>query len=168
MLAVVPYYKNYLFIIAGLHVHSQNFYGQFTKNTAVKIIYDDTFSLLKKAKAALVASGTASLETALFHVPQVVCYKGSRLSYHIGKWLIKVKFISLVNLIMNRAVVKELIQNDFTAKKLSGQLSKLLNDKNHINRLKNDYKELSKKLGGGGASEKVATEILQPLQKSIL
>ena len=109
----------------------------------------------------MVTSGTATLETALFKVPEVVCYKGSSISYQIAKRLIKVKYISLVNLIMDQLVVTELIQNDLTPKNIIREL-KLLEDSNSPARqkLKETYTELEKKLGGGGASDHVAKLIL--------
>ena len=119
-----------------------------------------------QAKAALVTSGTATLETALFGVPEVVCYKGSFLSYQIGKRLVKVKFISLVNLIMNKLVVKELIQKDLTSENLRNELNELLTNKNRIAEIKKDYAELKRILSeGGNASANAARSIVNFLSK---
>jgi lipid-A-disaccharide synthase len=114
-----------------------------------------TYDVLSMAEAALVTSGTATLETALFKVPQVVCYKSSWLSYQIGKRVVKLDFISLVNLIMAREVVCELIQNDLNTQRLTQELKNILSSATQ-QRLKTDYKRLEDKLGGRGASEKVA------------
>ena len=110
--------------------------------------------------AALVTSGTATLETALFKVPQVVCYKGSAISYHIAKRIITLKFISLVNLVMDKEVVTELIQHDFNKKRLKKELTNILNTENR-KRIFEDYYELEKALGGKGASEKTAKLIYE-------
>ena len=113
-----------------------------------------------KSKAALVTSGTATLETALFGVPEVVCYKGSPISYQIAKRLIKVKYISLVNLIMDRLVVKELIQDELNVENLKRELNALLTDEGRLSVLRKDYAELKALLSqGGNASAKAARSI---------
>jgi lipid-A-disaccharide synthase len=120
--------------------------------------------LLLHAKAACVTSGTATLETALFGVPEVICYKGSPVSYQIARRLIKVKYISLVNLIMDKPVVKELIQDELTATNLREELSKLLNDPTHLEELKKDYRDLKSLLKRGGhASANAAKSIVEYL-----
>jgi len=119
--------------------------------------------LLSVADAALVTSGTATLETALFKVPQVVCYKSSWLSYQIGKQVVKLDYISLVNLIMDREVVCELIQNDLNTKRLTKELNHILDPKTQQN-VKDEYDALEKKLGGPGASQKVAKAVFQDLK----
>src|SRR5690606_22159642 len=129
-------------------------------NDNVAFINNKTYDLLSVSTAALVTSGTATLETALFKVPQVVCYKANAISYHIAKRIITLKFISLVNLIMDREVVKELIQNDLTTKNLKIELNKIL-DKYQRAKLFLDYYDLEKKLGGRGASDKAAELIYQ-------
>jgi lipid-A-disaccharide synthase len=132
----------------------------------VSSVRDSTYNLLLQSRAALVTSGTATLETALFGVPEVVCYKGSNISYQIAKRLIKVKYISLVNLIMDKPVVKELIQNELTPGNLRRELDSLLNDPGTQQQLKDDYTSLRHLLGEGGrASERAAQiikEFLQP------
>jgi hypothetical protein len=112
MLQVMPGFPDYQFVVAGVSTFSPEFYAQFTQGTNIKILYEQTYDLLSHAEAALVTSGTATLETALFNVPQIVCYKTSAISYAIGKMVIKVKYISLVNLIADKEVVKELIQDE--------------------------------------------------------
>jgi lipid-A-disaccharide synthase len=155
MLSVVNDYKDYQFVIAGAPSQDYDFYKQFIKNPNVHFIANKTHDLLSVSTAALVTSGTATLETALFKVPQVVCYKGSWLSYQIGKRLVKLDYISLVNLIMNKGVVTELIQNDFNTKRLKAELDTIL-DSYERTKFFINYYELEKKLGGKGASEKVA------------
>lgn len=128
----------------------------------VKTTKDNTYALLHVADAAMVTSGTATLETALFKVPEVVCYKGSAISYAIAKRLIRVKFISLVNLIMKKEIVKELIQDKMNAEEIKTALTPLLQDPNKINEIKNQYAELESLLKQGGkASEKAASIIFE-------
>ena len=118
---------------------------------------NQTYPLLMHAQAACVTSGTATLETALFGVPEVVCYKGSSVSYQIAKRLIKVKYISLVNLIMDKPVVKELIQDELNVENIVTELKKLVSDETTSNRIKSDYADLRALLSqGGNASEKAA------------
>ena len=156
MLSVVKEYPSYQFVIAGAPSQEYAFYKQFIKNTNVHFISNRTYDLLSVSTAALVTSGTATLETALFKVPEVVCYKGSWLSYQIGKRLVKhIKYISLVNLIMDKEVVTELIQNDFNSDRLKQELNKIL-DNYERTKFFMSYYELEKKLGGKGASEKTA------------
>lgn len=128
----------------------------------VEVVKGDTYGLLRRADAALVTSGTATLETALLGVPEVVCYKGSNLSYQIAKRLVKVRYISLVNLIMDREVVKELIQNDLTSDNVARELNALLSDGDVRKRMLADYSELRDLLGKGGhASDKAAASIVE-------
>jgi lipid-A-disaccharide synthase len=117
--------------------------------------------LLSHSHAALVTSGTATLETALFNVPEVVCYKGNNISYQIAKRLIKIKYICLVNLIMDKEVVKELIQEDLNKKNLVHELSLLLNDENKKSQIKADYQILKDKLYTGQSATEVAANIIQ-------
>ncbi len=160
MLSVKEHFKEYHFVVAGAPSISKEFYENIIGLSDVHVVYNQTYGLLENAVAALVTSGTATLETALFGVPEVVCYIGSTLSYHIAKKLIKVKYISLVNLIMDREIVKELIQTDLNTKNLIVELNKILHDKEHIQTLRNNYSALKHKLGGEGASEKTAALIV--------
>jgi lipid-A-disaccharide synthase len=130
----------------------------------VKFISNKTYDLLSHSYAALVTSGTATLETALFNVPEVVCYKGSYISYQIAKRIITLKYISLVNLIMDKEVVKELIQEELNTKNLKIELEKILNSENRTILLQN-YAELKQNLGGHGASQKTAELIVNSLRK---
>lgn len=163
MLEVSKSFPEYQFIVAKAPGASEEFYNDLLKSyDNVSFVANKTYYLLKQSQAALVTSGTATLETALFEVPEVVCYKGSWLSYQIGKRLVKVKYISLVNLIMDRLVVKELIQNDLTVENLKAELNDLLFNEKRIEQIKNDYRILKEKLHkAGNASEEAATSIIQ-------
>lgn len=163
MLSMQKYYSNYLFVIAGAPSQSKEFYQTFISNSDVEIVYNQTYQLLQKAEVALVTSGTATLETALFGVPEVVCYKGGAVSYAIAKQLVKVKYISLVNLIMDREIVKELIQGELNETNLKVELDKLLNPGTR-NKLLADYAGLVEKLGGSGASKKAASLMINYLK----
>lgn len=160
MLSLVNDFKDYQFVIAGAPSQDYSFYKPFIKQDNVGFISNKTYDLLSVSHAALVTSGTATLETALFKVPQVVCYKANAISYQIAKRIITLKFISLVNLIMDREVVTELIQGDLNKKRLKKELIKILNDDERI-RLFIDYYDLEKKLGGKGASENAAKLIFE-------
>jgi lipid-A-disaccharide synthase len=166
MLSVANHFPNYQFVVAKAPGQDDDFYSPFLKCIYnVDVVKNSTYDLLLKAKAALVTSGTATLETALFAVPEVVCYKGSSISYQIIKRLIKIKFISLVNLIMDKEVVKELIQDELNTKNLALELSKLLNDENKMAALTTDYKNLHNVLSAGGnASQQAAQKIMQFLK----
>ena len=164
MLSIIDDYKNYQFVIAGAPSQEIEFYNQIIGDKKVAFINNKTYDLLSVSYAALVASGTATLETALFKVPQVVCYKGGNISYQIAKRIITLKYISLVNLIMDQEVVTELIQNNFNKKNLQKELSKILSE-NHREKLFLRYSDLEKKLGGKGASKKVAQMIVGGLKK---
>ena len=155
MLSITSNFEEYQFVIAGAPSQDEEFYRSFMNGSNVGIIMNKTYDVLSISHAALVTSGTATLETALFKVPEVVCYKGSYLSYHIAKRIISLDYISLVNLIMNREVVKELIQNDFNTKNLKKELQKILDEENR-KKIFEDYYELEHKLGGSGASKKTA------------
>lgn len=155
MLAVMKDFPDYQFVIAGAPSQEFSFYEQFLTNDQVHFISNKTYDLLSVAHAALVTSGTATLETALFKVPEVVLYKGNWISYQIAKRVITLKYISLVNLIMDKEVVTELIQDDCNPNRIKTELEKLLNPEYRENILSN-YNLLEEKLGGEGASEKTA------------
>ena len=163
MLSVVNDYPDYQFVLAGAPSLSKEYYKTFIDKYDVKLVQNKTYDLLKISEAALVTSGTATLETALFEVPEVVCYKTNEISYQLAKRLINIKFISLVNLIMDKEIIKELIQHDLNEKQLKKELNKLLNDTEYKIELKNNYKQLKKQLGGQGASERLANLIYSKL-----
>lgn len=163
MLSVVEKYPDYQFVIAGAPSQNSDIYDSHIKgNKQVSIVFGKTYPLLMNSHAGLITSGTATLETALFQVPQVVCYKANPISYAIAKRLVKIKFISLVNLIMDKEIVKELIQKDLTEDKLAHELSIVIEGEGRI-KMKDSYKNLITKLGGEGASKKTAELIKQYL-----
>jgi lipid-A-disaccharide synthase len=159
MLEAACNFTEYQILIAAAPSVEIDFYQDIVKSRSVSIIQNDTYNILNSSSAALVTSGTATLETALFGVPQVVCYKGGAISYLLAKKLIKVKYISLVNLIMDKPVVKELIQDNCNALEIQLELTKVLLDKDTISELKLEMIKLKEILGGSGASEKAANLI---------
>ncbi len=163
MLSIVEDFSNYEFVIAGAPSLDREFYAPFLENPNVAFVENKTYELLSIAHAALVTSGTATLETAMFKVPQVVCYRANWLSYQIAKRIITLEYISLVNLIMGKEVVKELIQTDLTSQNLQSELKQILEGPKRDSQLKT-YEELEKKLGGKGASDKAANLIIQNLK----
>ncbi len=167
MLEIINHYKNYQFVIAAAPSIEPSYYQKFVQNNKVNVVFNQTYDVLKYADAALVTSGTATLETALFSVPQVVCYRAGNVSFFIAKQFVKTKYISLVNLVMNAEVVKELIQFDMNADKLETELNKLLYDNVYRQEMLDNYEKLRKKLGGTGASERVAKLLYHYLQKDV-
>lgn len=147
MLSVLPAFREYQFVVAAVSNLNQSYYENFNRDPNIKIVYDQTYDLLANSQAALVTSGTATLETALFDVPQVVCYTTSLISYWIGRAVIKVPYISLVNLIADKPVVTELIQNNLTGRNIISELKKILFDKTFIQKQKAGYREIREKLG---------------------
>ena len=164
LLSVVPDFPDYQFVIAGAPSQDFAVYKPFIKGDRVKFISNKTYELLQHATAALVTSGTATLETALFKVPEVVCYKGSWASYQIAKRIITLKYISLVNLIMDQEVVTELIQENCNSTQIKLELQRILNPE-HRQQLLEKYAELETKLGGARASQKTAQLIVRSLRE---
>jgi len=165
MIAMANKFPNYKFVIAGSPNRNEDFYTDIINAKNIAFVPNKTYDLLSISYAALVTSGTATLETALFKVPQVVCYKSSAVSYFIAKNLVKdLKYISLVNLVMDAPVVSELIQDDFNKAILEKELVKILNPTNRISMFEN-YLALEEKLGGKGASQNVAEIIISKSKK---
>jgi len=161
MLEVAKSFPEYQFVVAQAPGLDDAFYAPFmAAYQNVSAVRNQTYDLLLRSKAALVTSGTATLETALFGVPEVVCYKGSAISYQIAKRLIKIKYISLVNLIMDKEVVKELIQDALTTENLVTELSLLLNDTEKQKTLQADYRALKELLSAGGHASAQAAQII--------
>jgi len=163
MLSVTPHFPNYTFMVAQAPGQDAPFYNRFLMGYSnVTLIKNSTYELLTIADAALVTSGTATLETALFKVPEVVCYKTSKFSYQIAKWLVKIKFISLVNLIMDKEIVQEIIQENLTEQHLTTALRNITENETKRKELMDNYESLHALLaaGGGDASAKVAQEIM--------
>jgi lipid-A-disaccharide synthase len=163
MLSVTPHFPAYTFMVAQAPGQDAPFYNRFLMGYAnVTLIKNSTYDLLSIADAALVTSGTATLETALFKVPEVVCYKTSKFSYQIAKWLVKIKFISLVNLIMDKEIVQEIIQENLTEQHLTTALRNITENEANRKEVMDNYQMLHTLLaaGGGEASAKVAQEIV--------
>jgi len=166
MLSVTDNFTDYQFVIAGAPSLETEFYAPYLSDTNVHFVSTKTYELLSFSYAALVTSGTATLETALFKVPQVVCYKGDWVSYQIAKRIITLEYISLVNLILERELVTELIQGDLNSKNLRVELQKILEGPERKTQFEGYY-ELEQKLGGKGASEKTASLIYENISSSI-
>ncbi|WP_226391078.1 lipid-A-disaccharide synthase [Penaeicola halotolerans] len=164
MLSVIKQFDQFQFVLAGVKNLDDNIYAS-ARRLGINVIYDQTYDLLHYANAALVTSGTATLETALFGVPQIVCYKTSPLSYQIGKRVIKVPYISLVNLIADKPVVKELIQDELNAEQLSVNLRLITADLYTKGVIAEGYQEIKEKLGNEKASQKLARLIIEDLSK---
>lgn len=162
-LKVAASFPQFEFVLAGAPGIDPDWYQRFFSGEGVKIIQNKTHDLLLHARAALVSSGTATLETGLLNVPQVVCYRSSFLTYQIAKWLVKLEYISLVNLILDREVVKELIQEAFNVEEVTKHLEYVLSETGQ-KKLKEDYQELRNVLGAGGASKKTAQLIIDALK----
>ncbi|EAQ48035.1 lipid-A-disaccharide synthase [Leeuwenhoekiella blandensis] len=165
MLSITSDFPDHQFVIAGAPSQDLEFYEPFLKKNRIHIVMNQTYNLLDVAHAALVTSGTATLETALFKVPEVVCYKGGRISYEIAKRVINLDYISLVNLIMDKEVVKELIQTEFNTKTLKKALTEILEEEKR-KALFDEYYKLEQKLGGVGASANTAKLIVNAIQST--
>lgn len=165
MLSVIKSFPDYQFVVAGAPSQDTEFYNKYLSEQCV-LLENKTYQLLEHSTAALVTSGTATLETALFKIPQIVCYKANAISFQIAKAVIKVKYISLVNLIADKELVKELIQNELNTTHLKTELAKLL-DPTHRNQLLSDYNNLQQKLGGVGASARAADLMISYLKSVV-
>ncbi len=165
MLRVVPRFPAYQFVIGAAPAIPEAFYQDILQHSGLSdicLVQGQTYALLSQAQAALVTSGTATLETALFNVPQVVCYRGSALSFWIARQLVNVPYISLVNLIANQPVVKELIQHELTPERLGHELALLLDDA-HAARIQRGYSLLRERLAPAGAAQRVANRMVERL-----
>ncbi len=167
MLKIIHRFPDYQFILAGVKNIPDEFYKKVIGNEPVKVIKEKTYEILYSAEAALVTSGTATLEAALHNTPQVVCYKGDFFSMLIAWAVVKVKYISLVNLIMGCEVVKELVQYDLTENALLEELTAILPGGSKREKLLLDYELLKKKLGSSGASGRIAREMVAELKKDL-
>ncbi|WP_337040899.1 lipid-A-disaccharide synthase [Emticicia sp. 17c] len=167
MVATKEQFPEYLFVIAGVSNLPKEFYQKFVSEN-VRVVFDQAYDLLNHSEAAMVTSGTATLETALLGVPQVVCYKTSKVSYAIAKRLIRVPFISLVNLIAQKEAVRELIQNELTVQNLASEIKKVLNDSDDRQQQIADYKHIKYSLGSVGASAKTGQRIVEILKSNNL
>lgn len=163
MLETAQKYPDYQFVIAGAPAQDVAFYNEVAVDQNINIVFGKTYELLNHSTAGLITSGTATLEAALFDVPQVVCYKGNPISFAIAKKLVDIKYISLVNLILDKEVVKELIQTDLTEKNISAELKLVLHNSEHKMLMLNDYEALRRDLGNAGASQRSAEIIVKYL-----
>lgn len=166
MLKMVKHFPDHQFIIAGAPSMNDNDYSPYLKDRPVRILYGQTYRLLRQAKAALVTSGTATLETALLRTPQVVCYsgEGGRLSYFLFKTFVKVKYISLVNLMLDEKVVEELLMQHLNERNLLNELSRILYSERAREKMLRQYDEIIRRLGQPGASERFAQEMIKELK----
>ena len=164
MLKLELKYPNYQFIIAGAPSLRPEFYQSLIGEQQTKLVFGVTYDLFEAAEAAMVTSGTATLEAALLNCPEVVCYKANPISYFIAKQLVKIKFISLVNLLLDREAVRELIQFEWNLNQASQELDAILNGGMKREHILASYQELRMKLGDGGASDKTAQLLLESLE----
>lgn len=162
---VFHHFPEHHFLIAGISRFSKDTYEKYLSDNS-SVIYDDTYAIMKFSDAGIIKSGTSTMEAALMNLPQVVVYKGGNVSYWIARLLVRnIKYISIVNLIMQKEVVKELIQYDLNVKNLKLELEKILFDKENIYRIKSEYSAMREKLGGAGASKRLAEKIYYSLKK---
>ncbi len=163
MLPLVDLFPQYRFVIAGAPNMDMSIYKELIGEKKVEVVYGMTYPLLQQSEAAVVTSGTATLETGLFEIPQVVCYIGNAISYQIARRLVHVKYISLVNLILDKEAVTELIQNDCTTERLAKELALVIEGGSKREQILRDYTQLKDMLGKGGASAKVAQAVLKTI-----
>ena len=163
MVRMVPHFPRYRFVVAAAPSVADDVYAEALGDKDISLVKDRTYDVLRSAHAALVTSGTATLETALFGVPEAVCYSGGAVNVWLAKRLVNVEFISLVNLIMGREVVRELIQADLNEASLRKELERLVAEGTYRTGMRNDLDELRRSLGGAGASKKVATAVWKSL-----
>jgi lipid-A-disaccharide synthase len=158
-------FPDYQFVIAGAPSFNRMYYEQFFDGKSIPVLFNATYDLLSHAEGAVVASGTAVLEAALFNMPQLLVYKGHPISIGIARALIKIKYIGLVNLIMDSAVIKELIQQDCTPENIAAELDNILNNKSYRENMLANYDKLDEKMGKPGASAKTAELIIKYASK---
>jgi lipid-A-disaccharide synthase len=164
MTDVIPKFKDHQFVVAGSNTLGKEHYEPL-KEIKVKVVFDQTYELMSYAVAGIIKSGTSTLESALFNLPQVICYKGGGLSFKIAKMLVDTKYIGLPNLIMDAPHVKELVQDDLTTENIVAELDQLLNNKAYREEMLLNYKKLREHLGGAGASKRLAEEIFKDVQQ---
>ena len=167
MVALSKAHPEWQFVVAGVSWLSGELYEEFTAGSDVKVLTDKTYGLLKYADAAVVCSGTATLETALIGTPEVVCYRMDEFSYRVARAFVKIGFISLVNIIMKREVVKELIQHDMTVENAAAELRAIMKGGEKYGKMMSDYAELQAVVGGKGASDRFAARMVELLKSEI-
>jgi lipid-A-disaccharide synthase len=159
MLNVKDDFSSYQFVIGASNNLSKDYYKGLEQKD-IRVVFNSTYELMSYAQAGIIKSGTSTLESALYNLPQVVCYKAGSVSFAIAKQLVDIKYISLVNLILGKPAVKELVQNDLTSENIKTELELILNNKEHRQLILNDYASLYDKLGGVGASKRLAEQLL--------
>ncbi len=164
MLAIVRDFPDYQFVIAGFAALDPSVYREILGSREIPVLVGQTRAIMKHARAAVVTSGTATLETALLKTPQVVCYKAQPASFFLARFLVSVRYISLVNLIMDRTVVTELLQQEMNPQRLKDELGRLLHDPESRNRMLEDYEELAFRLGEPGVPGRIADSVLKALK----
>ena len=164
MLKVVEHFPEFQFAIAGAPSFSKKDYEQYLGDHSIPVIFNDTYNLVLHAKAAVVTSGTATLETALLKTPQVVVYKGNSISVGIARMLVNIKYISLVNLVMDADVVKELIQEDCSGEKISAEIDLMMKNQTYRTNMLQNYEKLALKMGHPGASARAAELMISYLK----
>lgn len=165
MQSISEKYTDYQFVVAGMSRFSLDFYQKYITAQNISVVFNQTYELLKKAEAAIVVSGSATLETAILNVPEIVVYQTSPITFYLGKLFVKLNFLGLPNLIMEHQIVPELLQSDMTPKKLSEALDSILFNPQFRNDILDNYAQLRNKLGNEGASQRVAAHIKSYLNK---
>ncbi|NCB09398.1 MAG: lipid-A-disaccharide synthase, partial [Bacteroidia bacterium] len=168
MVKVAAFFPQFQFVVAGVNSIDKGLYRQYLDSSAVPLIFNQTYDLLNHAHTALVASGTAALETALFNVPQTVVYKvegGWLMDFVMRNFVIKTIGVSLPNIVMNEEIVVELIQKKMTLKNVKAEMQKLLFDENYRQQMKGNYQRLSERMGGPGCSQRAAKKMVEMLNQ---
>jgi lipid-A-disaccharide synthase len=168
MVKVAAFFPQFQFVVAGVNSIDKGLYRQYLDGSAVPLIFNQTYDLLNHAHTALVASGTAALETALFNVPQTVVYRvegGWPMDFVMRNFVIKTIGVSLPNIVMNEEIVVELIQKKMTLKNVKAEMQKLLFDENYRRQMKENYRRLSERMGGPGCSQRAAQKIVEMLRR---
>lgn len=163
MLKISRLYDDYQFVIGGAPSQDLKIYRQHMKEENIPVLFDKGQQLMKYSKAALITSGTATLEAALLNLPQVICYRGNRFSIAIARHIVNIKYIGLANIILNKPAVPELIQEDMSLERMNTELDRMLHDRVRRKQLFADYKELKRKIGGSGASKLTAESIFREI-----
>ena len=165
--SLIDKYPQFDFVIAGVDSFTENYYKQYIRSDNYHIVFNRTYDILNVAHSGLITSGTATLETALFNVPQTVCYRANKISYIIGKYLVRIKFISLVNIILNHETVKELLQSLWNEEDLEKEFRKITFDSDYRHRMQDEYSLLRTQLGNAGASQEIAKSIVGNLKSTL-
>jgi len=159
MQEIIPEFPEYQFVIAGMSHFDEAFYNQFITNKNIRVLFNKTYPILQIAEAAIVVCGTASLEAALIRCPEVIVFKTNAITFKIGKIIVKLNYLGLPNIIMNKEIVPEYLQEEMNSKNIAFSLHKMLTDQNYKQQIANNYEELSQTLGSGGASKQTAALI---------